>query len=383
MALSMFRRRAGSGFTLVELLVVIAIIGVLIALLLPAVQAAREAARRSQCSNNLKQLALGMQNYHDVYKFFPPGMMGTNPPGCAWNSNTGTCGAAGPIYHMLSFIEQDPLWKQIWSPIKVGSITYPPGGPWVNWGAYPPYQVKIPSVLCPSDGKAAATRAYNAPIANVSYVFSRGDKINNLVGASQAAASWGWTWVPRGVFQGSGNQVPGRQTCTSVSDITDGTSNTIAISERAVYTGSRTDLFGSYCMNVSGLDSSPIIAMAFKGPNNTLINCTPSSSHWRIGESWASGYPMCTGFNTVLPPNSPCATVSRGEWSWGVFPPQSYHPGGVLGAMCDGSVRFISETINVGNLAAPEPTMSGAKPSPYGVWGAMGSITGGEAVQTN
>ncbi len=379
MVLSLFSRRSWRGFTLVELLVVIAIIGILIALLLPAVQAAREAARRSQCTNNIKQLALAMMNYEDVYKVLPPGQMGTNPAGCAWNSNTGTCMQGGPIYHMLPFIEQNALKNQIWSPITFGGVNYPPGGPWVNWSGYPPYRVKLTAVLCPSDGVAAGPRAYNAPIASVSYAFSRGDKIQNMESACKATASWGANWTPRGPFQGSGNG----GSCVTLAEITDGTSNTIAISEMAGYTGNPRAVKGSYCMNVSGLQNSPIIAMAFQGPDGMLANCTPSISHWRRGESWASGYPMCTGFNTVIPPNGPSATVSRGEWSWGVFPPQSYHPGGVNGGMCDGSVRFISDTINSGNLASPEPTLAGLKQSPYGIWGAMGSISGSEPVSSN
>lgn len=88
------------------------------------------------------------------------------------------------------------------------------------------------------------------------------------------------------------------------------------------------------------------------------------------------GYPMVQGFNTVLPPNAPRCAVDRGEWSWGVFPPTSFHPGGVNLCLADGSVTFVSETIDTGNLAAADVT---AGRSPYGVWGAIGSRDGGEA----
>ncbi|MHB8898319.1 MAG: DUF1559 domain-containing protein [Thermoguttaceae bacterium] len=357
----LFRRR---GFTLVELLVVIAIIGILIALLLPAVQAAREAARRSQCTNNIKQLALAALTYEGTYKALPPGSMGTNPTGCAWNSNTGTCNSAGPIYHTLSFFEQGALWDQIQAPLTAGGTNYPAGGPWVNWGPYPPYQTKIGAVLCPSDGYARNPHPNNSAIGTVSYVYSRGDLVNNVTSPG--------TYI-RGPYA--------HDKCVTLSSLVDGTSNTLGISERCVYTGIRTNLKGSYCMNGgTTLSTSPITAMAYKGPNSTLVTCTPANSHQRIGESWASGFPMCTGFNTVLPPNSPLVSTTKGEWTWGLYSPQSYHPGGVNAAMCDGSVRFVSETINTGNLAASEPRVSGAKQSPYGVWGAMGSMLGGESV---
>lgn len=365
MVRSRFRSRWWRAFTLVELLVVIAIIGVLVSLLLPAVQAAREAARRMQCSNNLKQLALALHNYHDTYKTFAPGRMGSNPPGCAWNSNTGTCNAASPIYHMLPFVEQSALWNTINSPLTAGGINYPPGGPWPNHGPYPPYQTKISYVICPSDGKAVAGgHPNNTAIAPVNYCFSRGDLINNLDNPGNNL---------RGPF--STNR------CVTISEIVDGTSNTLAISELAIFTGQRTDLKGAYCMRVAGLDDGPIIAMAFKGPNGTLVNCTHGDSHWRRGESWASGYAHCTGFNTVLPPNSPIALQDKGEWSWGTIPPQSYHPGGVNAAMCDGSIHFISDTINTGNLASPQfnRVTPALKASPYGVWGALGSMSGGES----
>jgi hypothetical protein len=273
---------------------------------------------------------------------------------------------------MLPFFEQAPLWTTIWSPqTALDGVVIPPGGDWVNYGQYPPFMVKLGTVLCPSDGKAAApTHANNGNISNVSYAFSRGDGISNIVSTSK----------PRGAFMW------GR--CRMLSDLTDGTSNTIYVSEMAVYSGNRADLMGSYCMNVSGLNTSPIIAMSFKGPAGTLVNCTPADSHQRRGESWASGYPLCTGFNTVIPPNGPMASRTKGEWEWGVFPPQSFHPGGVNGGMGDGSVRFISETINTGNLALPEANNSAAQPpynkmSPYGVWGALGSASGGEPTSGN
>lgn len=372
MVLSAIKRRWWRGFTLVELLVVIAIIGILIALLLPAVQAAREAARRSQCTNNLKQLALAMLNYEDTYKCLPPGRMGTSPPSCAWNSHTGTCNAASPIYHMLPFIEQQAVWDQIGGSITVGSYTVPPGGDWVNDGNYPPYRQRISAVMCPSDGHAQLPHPNNGNIATVNYVFSRGDWIADTIPDPDVTLDIS----PRGVFRG------GR--CITLAEITDGTSNTIAISERPVYSGDQYKILGSYCANVAGLNTSPVIAMSQKGANGRLNCTTYPPSHRRVGESWASGYAICTAFNTVIGPNGPHVSNAYGEWGWGVFPAQSYHPGGVNGAMCDGSVRFISETIDTGDLSKPQLLVSQTVlNSPYGIWGAMGSMAGGETVSGN
>jgi prepilin-type N-terminal cleavage/methylation domain-containing protein len=196
------RTASRRGFTLVELLVVIAIIGVLVALLLPAVQAAREAARRSQCSNNLKQIGLALQNYHDTYKKFPP---------------VAIMGRAGPLpqraYHhtwitaILPFIEQQPLYDSVdkarpaWGQAIVRTV--------------------VPTLHCPSDSGFGDEPSATHGIAVTHYV-----------------ANGGWHWwngavvpggnLPAGVdYQGpfSGNQ------STRMAQITDGTSNTILVAE--------------------------------------------------------------------------------------------------------------------------------------------------------
>jgi len=119
--------------------------------------------------------------------------------------------------------------------------------------------------------------------------------------------------------------------------------------------------------------------LALKGPNGTFTPnpAGPDQWHHDRGQLWCYGEPGICCFNTVLPPNSISCTNAPGEWGQGYFPPDSMHPGGVNAATADGSVRFISETINTGNLAAAEP-ISG--PSPYGVWGALGSKAGQDIV---
>lgn len=354
------------GFTLVELLVVIAIIGILIALLLPAVQAAREAARRSQCTNNLKQQCLGALNYENVYKVLPAGMGGTNGPG--W----GSCeqrGAGGNQNGMMSafipllpYCEQKPLYDQISHPLTDSGGTWNAWGPHGFQGSYPPYQTLVPAFLCPSDG-AGQSYAGSYPT-RINYATSQGDTIQNVLTTSPSNA--------RGVFH--------RYIYCSLAEITDGTSNTIGFSEHAIFR-KQNALHGAYAID-GGVNNNPAQCLTHLGPSNTITGADNSDHYDTIGRSWAYGGGLTTGFTTVLPPNSPKCAPSKGEWNWALIPPDSYHPGGVNGAMMDGSVRFISETINCGNISEKDPTISPTRTdSPYGVWGAMGTKGGGEALQ--
>lgn len=358
----LFRRMSWGGFTLVELLVVIAIIGILIALLLPAVQAAREAARRSQCTNNLKQLALAQHGYADVHKCFPPLANGTTGPGGWGNRHLSNGNRLSWIAHTMPFYEQGSLWDAIQAggPGSGGLSPVPPGGAHGGWDGYHQYRTKIDTIFCPSDG----TGQRGTSVAKTNYGYSVGDSISNNH----------WSQNLRGVAWYRTKQV-------TFADVKDGTSNTALLSEHSIRTGwgpsTSTNIKGHYTI-VPGLHQAggPIACMATKGPNNTIVGSFPAS-HQRRGDWAYAGYTMCNGFTTVTPPNSPNCANGIGEWAWGVFPPDSYHPGGVNVAMADGSVNFVSETIDTGNLAigiGAEPT----GPSPYGVWGAMGTKNGGE-----
>ena len=151
----MYRRVRWLGFTLVELLVVIAIIGILIALLLPAVQAAREAARRSQCTNNLKQITLASHNYHDTAKTFPPMRIGTFMFDLSNNYTATNAGCMSGFVSLLPFIEQTGLYAQISTPQTIAGTAYPSFGP-VPWnGAYTPWDVTVPAYMCPSESVKA------------------------------------------------------------------------------------------------------------------------------------------------------------------------------------------------------------------------------------
>jgi len=354
------RRLRLVGFTLVELLVVIAIIGILIALLLPAVQAAREAARRAQCTNNLKQLGLAHHNYHDSYKVFVYRMGGTWCSGCGSRDHN-TYRRSGFI-SLLPFFEQGAMWDRI----KAGDATTAPEGPvgWTGWG---PWNRSPDTLKCPSDEGCRFQTDSN------SYAFCAGDQIVSIRTDE----------TQRGVFS--------YLRCTKIANIRDGTSNTVMMSERCShadttkFTGRSAPTCGAHevqhvkgvAVGVGGLRNSPNICYTYTD-GKYIVSGTPVHSYF--GQNWHDGEIAIVGFNTVLPPNAPACDEGG---SWGdanhmVIPPSSRHPGGVNVLLADGSVRFVSETIDTGNTGVRQPD---AGPSQYGVWGAMGSKAGGEAVE--
>ncbi|HVX62526.1 MAG TPA: DUF1559 domain-containing protein [Pirellulales bacterium] len=352
--------RLRPAFTLVELLVVIAIIGILIALLLPAVQAAREAARRSQCVNKLKQLGLGLQNYHDVNGSFPAGCGGTSCP----TGTVGNCVRISPFIPMLPYIEQGPLYDQI----KAGGNGYPPYGPSAWTGSWKNWAVPVPTLLCPSDTRPAPVVGANG---ENNYAFSHGDSINSI---------FIWNSDPingsRGMFCNSNT--------VKLNMVTDGTSNTIIMSERlraSFAAGSQTQVnVRQGTIPNLAVNTSP--GLCLTTANGTYYT-NPTQAFGYFGTNWTDCETVRCGFNTVLPPNSPscnvistiCPTCGVTDAQGGVYAPTSNHPGGANGVMVDASVRFISDNINTGNLGAAEITVG---PSPYGVWGAMGSKNGDE-----
>jgi prepilin-type N-terminal cleavage/methylation domain-containing protein len=272
------------AFTLVELLVVIAIIGILIALLLPAVQAAREAARRAQCSNNLKQAGLALHNYHSALRSFPfrqGGTIGNGDPYYMGNNDR----LSGWVL-LLSYMEQTPLYEQITSSGTAEGNTIPPWGPAPWKYHYAPWRAQVPSLLCPSDpgGYAKAMDVSEAAIGRTNYHFSSGDTVANLNSTSER---------PRGIF--------GRRTGTRIADITDGTSNTIAVGERIVYQESKS-VKGGTTYSFSG---SPIECAALPDSNGRFSDdVSVFGGNYGMGRRWNDGATLFGGFNTVLPPNS-------------------------------------------------------------------------------
>ncbi|MDR3111183.1 MAG: DUF1559 domain-containing protein [Planctomycetaceae bacterium] len=359
-----FNRKQNNAFTLVELLVVIAIIGVLIALLLPAVQAAREAARRMQCSNNLKQLMISMMNYENTHKSLPGN--GGRTAGRDTGTNTeGEYAAISAYVYTLPFFEQTARYEKIISEHKGG----------FKW--YCPEYSSCPGFSCPSDGNCKGEGPFNAH-QTCSYCLNWGDSIhftreNNSVST-------------RGVF---GQRY---RWCT-LGEITDGTSNTIAISETGVVdqAGSRNLRRGGLvkagnnntdkpqqCLTAAG-SGKDYAAAAVVRTSALLIDKTgvtaPGDDAAYRGCTWVWIECIAQGFTTAMPPNGPhCIIDNENGRFHAMTTPNSYHSGGVNAVFVDGSVRFISDTIETDLSATRSTTLKGK--SPYKVWGAMGTIAG-------
>lgn len=329
----MSRSSRPQGFTLVELLVVIAIIGILAALLLPAVQAARESARRAQCVNNLKQIGIGLQNYHDVHKVLPFGK-GPSYPGA-------------PVYArwsqhalLLPMIEQANLYNSI-------SFSFPPETPGMGGGTpfMPPWsnpgginsvasRMLVPVYLCPSDGNGGVAPGW--PGAN-NYAANQGSWLCDRGDTPPPAGSVAPTETQPGIMYFLSH--------VRFADVLDGLSHTAFFSEKLRGTGSpnpRRDMF---------------IIPAQTSLASTYLTCTnldplmalPLTSNW--GWSWVMGENCCTQYNHVAPPNSnTCAGTgfSGGMTNMAMqVSPSSLHPGGVNVCMGDGSVQFVMETVDL------------------------------------
>ncbi|GHT11819.1 general secretion pathway protein GspG [Planctomycetales bacterium] len=435
-------RTQKSAFTLVELLVVIAIVGMLVALLLPAVQAARSAARRTQCVNHQKQFGLAIHTYHDAQNHFPGATNIIPNPRNKWQPKYETVGGVtttrDQIRYVWSahcflypFMEQPARWDAILQVMALAPDASPPwccdesGGSQDNrgnattglfsWANITPEYIAllrtaaadpVATLLCPTDPHGTKPGRNSAARTNIATC--RGDVVDNVFypGMSlrydtpaNAAAN------AKRVCDNRGGFTP-HSFDKTFDTISDGSSNTIAASE--ICTSSNVEQGGSPEVK-GGVFYAPTtdtaadpwnardrVALIATRDNVKLEKGAAAATSADVGRyvyqgHWANdGRIGATGFQTIIPPNGPAGAIggglngtSQGCTGSQVFTAQSYHTGGVNAVFFDGTVRFVSENIDNANLSYPDGSavskdgpVSG--PSPYGIWGAFGTIQGGE-----
>jgi prepilin-type N-terminal cleavage/methylation domain-containing protein/prepilin-type processing-associated H-X9-DG protein len=330
----MLTKRSQRGFTLVELLVVIAIIGILVALLLPAIQAAREAARRSSCINNLRQMGLAMLNYESSYKVFPPSDV------LVPNTKTGLLTSSlGLSVHarLLPFVEEANLRSLV-----NFSAAYD------NASNDTARMTRVAMFLCPSDGGENALSTHLKGAAT-SYQANQGSGVVWSIPSNPSDPNYA-LWPPNGVLIRNGGVKTG--------DVIDGMSHTAAFSERIVGDGDQGTVTEASDTFAPGT-THPGVEKAYLDCLAVNINDLARQGYSDVGFPWIQAYHSATIYYHNMPPNGRSCMYPPGQI---MTTASSRHNGGVNMMMCDGSARFVSNDVN-------RPT-----------WQALGSRNGEEII---
>ena len=396
-----------------------------------------------KCTNNLKQIGISLHNYHDVHNSFPGSRMGNG------TISTADWGVVSGFVALLPFSEQQQRYetmKYVGYRMYYKATDNPViGEPWPNTGdMYPASVAEVPYLRCPSSPTFMKTQGFYGDSStylyknNMLYATTTGgrprngvaltaeEKAGDFAETSRGVAETAYAYCvgdaiactaealssDRGVFS-SGKYKDNTVKIKGINSITDGTTNTLAFSEIL-----NTNSFTVDPAN-SGSQQNLLYTQGFYGGYGNLSNTTLTVANclatydastkqfvtgsyivkgrYARGGRWTCGHTGMTGFNTVMPPNSPnCAAGGEGCSQAGFYNAQSAHPGGVNALRCDGSVIFVSSSIDCGNQNYYDPTVAAADwiahqgstvpptemlsgQSPYGVWGAMGTPAGGES----
>ena len=332
------------GFTLVELLVVIAIIGILVAMLLPAVQAAREAARRMSCGNNLKQIGIALHNYHDVHKTFPPSSHWVNN-GSGINQTNNAQLSENWVIMMLPYFEQQPLFEAFDLKNFITSS--------VNAAAR---GTEIEAMMCPSDSFNRKPFNGAAPgskdTSNLGNGWARGNyAANAALGYMRSSSnendaglptSGGWSGPRKNRYRG----VMGANVSLKIAEITDGTSNTV--------------LVGEIRAGVIEFDSRGVWAMSGGCPSSLWAHGWMGDCRGPNAQSLLADDLMgCSAVQAKFGGEQKLAKMgmacSRDDWWNFQQTMRSNHINGVQAVFCDGSVHFISDYVQSAASFDPEP----------------------------
>jgi prepilin-type N-terminal cleavage/methylation domain-containing protein len=301
-------QKSFSGFTLIELMVVIAIVGILISLLLPAVQSAREAARRTQCLTNLKQLGLALQNYHDTHRCLPPGQYG--------NTIHYSVDRRGWILGVLPYIEQVALYEKLMAYLRT-----PAGAN--NTHLAPGRETVLPTLACPSDpnnSKKVVAWPPNQPASTYETSASGNQGFHGNYVLCAGSTLFNWPANNAGLKL---NGVAFPRSYVRMKEILDGTSKTllaaeIVLSPDRVTTPTWQDIRGRYY--------------------NTGQGCALFSTYLTPNSATGDTLYYCVDI-----PAAPCQSLTTDNL---VIAARSVHVGGVHGLLVDGSARFIGDEVD-------------------------------------
>ena len=379
MFISQCKKTGQRGFTLIELLVVIAIIGVLVGLLLPAVQQAREAARRSACTNKLKQIGLAALNYESANKRLPSALR-TQEIYAIHGQNNGS-NRWGFVVTLLPYMEQLTVHQNLIQKITSDANMRPwKGGNGQRLNGVDTIDIELSELLCPSDFNGSRTSAGANTRGRTNYRINRGD---------MRAESWtAWASAPPrgpGAAGWTGWNATVQMQNIQFKDITDGTSNTIMFGEARIGDMSGDSRAGGYgiaagmgggkagygtCEALVGADGK------FTAPDNGSTGNMSNAPGCR----WADSEEGFTQFFTHAPPNSARCSVNQENWQGN--PASSYHAGGAVMTHVDGSVKFYNDNIDAGDPTHAQTGWTNANgysgASQRGLIGALGSMNGGE-----